>query len=491
MKTALTNFLTARYTLAIALLALVVTASYLLLIWAIETERTHVRLVQMARQQVADTETALYLAHLTAYAPPSQRDRYRAKLAEAVGRIEESDIVLSLEDGAQEIPADMKAVLHDLYHGRENFDQQMESFISHARELLDDGGDLAELNELARLHISLIPAHHRLTELLRAEADEAVNEIKLLAAVLWLVTLLALAATGLFIFRPMAERAARSLSDMREARNRARKEAAAASAAREAQTSFIRTMNHELRTPLNAMLGMVHLLTLRPLPPKAEEYVQDIQRAGEHLLILINNLLDLSRLDAGEVALDETPTALDHLVETTAALLRPLAEAKSVKLTVRCDEMLRQPYLADSILIQQILFNLIGNAIKFTNDGKIEVRAALEGAAVDGTHRIRFEVEDTGIGVAEEDRGAIFEEFRQASISLSQGDRGTGLGLAISRRLVELMHGEIGVSSREGGGSVFWFTLRLRHAHTEAAASCNIAASVPPQDQYHGQTRQL
>jgi signal transduction histidine kinase len=475
MKTAFTNFLTVSYTLAIALLALVVTASYVLLIWAIETERTHVRFVQMARQQSADTATTLYLAHLTAYAPPNQRDRYRAQLAEAVKRLEARNNVLTLESGASDIPAEMKAVLRDVYHGQQNFDQQMHSFIRRARELLAEGGELSELEDLARLHISLIPALQRLTDLLRAEASEAVDEIKLLATGLWVLTLLVLAATGLFIFRPMARRAAHILTDMQTARNRAREEAAAARAAREAQNSFIRTMNHELRTPLNAVLGMAQLLNLRPLPPKANEYARDIQQAGEHLLVLINNLLDLSRLDAGEITLNEAPTRLDSLVHNTAALLRPLADEKSLTLSVKCDETLAVPYLVDGTLVQQVLFNLIGNAIKFTDDGWVEVRAFHADSTDERRSRIRFEVADTGIGIPGGEQDAIFDEFRQAHSGVSQRYPGTGLGLTISRRLVALMNGELGIDSREGQGSVFWFTLVLERASVEGAGAGDVS----------------
>jgi len=477
MRTAFADFLTFRHTLAIALLALVATASYVLLIWAIETERANLRVVHMARQQAADTATALYLAHLTVYGPPGQSERYRDKLADAIDRIDERDIILSLENGAEDIATEMKAVLKDIYHGQQNVDQQMANFIRLARQILEAGGGATELKELARLHISLFPAHLRLTDLLRAEATEAVDKIKLLATSLWLLTLLVLAGTGLLIFRPTARRAAAMLADMRDARNQACKEAAAASAAREAQTRFIRTMNHELRTPLNVILGMTHLLSLRPPQPKAEEYVQDIQRAGQHLLVLINNLLNLSRLDAGEVTLNETPTALDRLVENTAALLRPLAEEKSLELSVGCDETLQGPYLADNILIQQILLNLIGNAIKFTEAGRVTVRAHFAGVAAEGQDRIRFEVADTGIGIAANERHAVFEEFRQADSARVHEYEGTGLGLTISKRLVALMGGEMGVQSEEGQGSLFWFTLVLERVPVPMTVAGNVANS--------------
>jgi len=455
--------------IAVILVAVVVTLSYITLVMTIVAEHAEYRIVNLARQQNAEIATTLYLASLTAYAPNSeQREIYLTKLRRAIERMQERHRVFSLEHGRSEVPEDIRHILRDVYD-EQNIDEQMERFLRDAQELLASGGDIADLNQLAADQTTLVPLHARLFEQLRAEAGRAFNRIKLLATVQWLLALTVLAGAVLWILRPMTRLMSDMMREIWRAKVKARQEAAVADATRHRQASFIRTMSHELRTPLNAILGMAQLLGMRSLPPRDEAYAHDIQQAGEHLLRLINNVLDLGTIEAGQVTIRRAPATLDELLERAVTLLRPIAAQKSLDLGYCRAEELSGQYLVDDEHIHQVLVNLIGNAIKFTETGWVEVRAVVGRPEEAGITSVRFEVEDTGIGVPADKRESIFEEFQQGDYTLARGCEGTGLGLAICRGLVHLMGGTIGLDSEREKGSLFWFTLPLERASTAAS----------------------
>jgi len=226
------------------------------------------------------------------------------------------------------------------------------------------------------------------------------------------------------------------------------------------KSEFLANMSHELRTPLNAIIGFSEVLTERmfgELNEKQEEYLKDIYASGTHLLSLINDILDLSKIEAGRMELELTdfhlPTALDNAV----TLVRERAGRRSITLRVTVDDRLSE-VRADERKIRQVVLNLLSNAIKFTPEGgRIEVRAA------SGDGFVEVSVSDTGVGIAPADQEAVFEEFRQAGTSAAKQE-GTGLGLALCRKFVELHGGEIRVQSEVGRGSTFTFTIPVRRA---------------------------
>jgi signal transduction histidine kinase len=217
-------------------------------------------------------------------------------------------------------------------------------------------------------------------------------------------------------------------------------------------------MSHELRTPLNAVIGFSEVLLQRmfgELNDKQDEYLQDIYASGQHLLSLINDILDLSKIEAGRMELEMTdfdfPTALDN----TLTLIRERAGRRGIALHLSIDERLGQ-MRADERKVRQIVLNLLSNAIKFTPEGgRIEV------AAVPRDEFVEVSVSDTGIGIAPEDQEAVFEEFRQVGTAAKKVE-GTGLGLALSRKFIELHGGRIWVQSQLGIGSTFTFTIPVR-----------------------------
>ena len=233
---------------------------------------------------------------------------------------------------------------------------------------------------------------------------------------------------------------------------------AAADAANQAKSEFLANMSHELRTPLNAIIGFSEVLSERmfgEINEKQAEYLADIQESGRHLLSLINDILDLSKIEAGRMELEPSDFDLPSAIEHSLTLVRERAQRRGIGLGHTVDEQLGMIY-ADERKLKQVLLNLLSNALKFTPEGgRIDVRAALR----DGVAEVS--VTDTGIGISPEDQEAVFEEFRQVGTA-SKKVEGTGLGLAISKKFIELHGGKIWVTSQVGTGSTFAFTLPLR-----------------------------
>lgn len=250
-----------------------------------------------------------------------------------------------------------------------------------------------------------------------------------------------------------------SLRDAEQARRRADEASAA-------KSGFLSTMSHEIRTPLNGIIGLNSLLLELPLPERAREYAELARQSGESLLALMNDFLDFSKIEAGQLDLVAHPFEPASMLRDLVAIVGANAERK--RLRVRLEHSLPDNLEGDSGRLRQVLLNLLGNAIKFTEQGEVRLRA-LTLASTDVQHRVRFEVTDTGIGI-DPDKGAqLFQPFVQADASISRRYGGTGLGLAICQSLVNSMGGEIGYTSRPGQGSEFWVELPLGVADSAEA----------------------
>jgi signal transduction histidine kinase/ActR/RegA family two-component response regulator len=238
----------------------------------------------------------------------------------------------------------------------------------------------------------------------------------------------------------------------------------AAEAANRAKSTFLANMSHELRTPMNGIMGLTSLALRHAEDPKLRDQLGKISQASRHLLSVINDILDISKIEADRLTLEQVPFKFGMVLENLMSLIWQRVTDKGLKLHIdMAPEIARQTWLGDPLRLGQILLNLTGNAIKFTEHGAITVSARLIAESSTDV-QLRFEVQDTGIGISSEDQKRLFTAFEQADGSMTRKYGGTGLGLAISKRLAAMMGGDAGVTSQVGQGSTFWFTVRLGKA---------------------------
>ena len=246
----------------------------------------------------------------------------------------------------------------------------------------------------------------------------------------------------------------------------------AAESAGRAKTSFLANMSHEIRTPMNGILGMTYLMSRDSLSDKQAARLEKIDRSARHLLAIVNDILDLSKINAGQLTLSEDRINLNQIVATVTGMLGQVAQSKELTLCVDIPET-PQIYLGDGTRLTQSLLNYLSNAIKFTERGSITIRYRTLEENTLGT-LIRFEVEDTGIGITTQTLSELFSPFRQADDSTTRKHGGTGLGLSITRHIAQLMGGDANAESWPGKGSLFWFTARLKRSNE------NIEPSILP-----------
>ncbi|MGB0128305.1 MAG: response regulator, partial [Rhodocyclaceae bacterium] len=238
----------------------------------------------------------------------------------------------------------------------------------------------------------------------------------------------------------------------------------ASEAASVSKSAFLANMSHEIRTPLNAITGMAHLIRRAGLAPEQAERLGKLEAASQHLLAIINAILELSKIEAGKFALEEAPVRIETLLGNVASMLHDRAQAKHLNLITEAQQI--PPHLVgDPTRLQQALLNYATNAVKFTETGSVRLRVATIEEDAE-TALLRFEVQDDGIGIAPDALGRLFTAFEQADNSTTRKYGGTGLGLAITKKLAELMGGAAGAESEPGVGSTFWFTARLAKAQT-------------------------
>jgi PAS domain S-box-containing protein len=260
-----------------------------------------------------------------------------------------------------------------------------------------------------------------------------------------------------------------------------------AEAANISKSAFLANMSHEIRTPMNGIIGMANLLRREGVTPQQAKRLDTIDTSAQHLLSVINNILDLSKIEAGKLTLEETPVVVSSLLANVGSILAERAQAKGIQLLIET-EHLPHNLMGDPTRLQQALLNYATNAVKFTETGTVTLRAFMQEETATSA-MLRFEVQDTGIGITPEAMSRLFSAFEQADNSMTRKYGGTGLGLAITRRLADLMGGKVGADSTPGVGSTFWFSVKLKKDGAEALAPAanDVDAEAELRQRYAGQ----
>jgi signal transduction histidine kinase/CheY-like chemotaxis protein len=249
-----------------------------------------------------------------------------------------------------------------------------------------------------------------------------------------------------------------------EQKKQLEQEVAERTAANMAKSQFLANMSHEIRTPMNGVLGMLDLLMHSPLAEEQKKFAGTAYRSANSLLSILNDILDLSKIEAGKMELDTTDFDPREVIDEVTSLFSARAGAKGLRLHCTVDGAVPKGVRGDPMRLRQVLGNLLGNAVKFTEKGEVSVRVTLAGRGAAGESVMRFDVSDTGVGISPEEQERIFDAFAQADASTTRRHAGTGLGLSICTKLVAMMGGEIGVESEKGRGSDFWFTVVVQES---------------------------
>lgn len=320
----------------------------------------------------------------------------------------------------------------------------------------------SEVNRLAAgtLRPGLAHVNNRLGEEVIRSQDLLQNTMLGVASLMCLASL----AVGLMILLPLETAVIAAQDALQNSRKEADAAREAAQSADRAKSEFLANMSHEIRTPMNGVIGMAELLARTDLDGRQKTFTDVIVKSGNALLTIINDILDFSKIDAGQLELDPAPFRLGEAVEDVATLVSTRVAEKDLELIVRIDPALPPFVSGDAGRFRQIVTNLMGNAVKFTEQGHVLVDVT--GSVKDDVAMVTVRVEDTGIGIPEDKLASVFDKFAQVDASSTRRHEGTGLGLAIASRLVELMDGRMGADSTLGKGSTFWFTVPMPVAET-------------------------
>lgn len=432
-----------RYIVALLLTASLVTLSFTVLYNLIGSQKLDAEIINIAGQQRMLSQRIALFTNTKAVCGTEDK---RQSFINAVNKFKTNhQRLINLEDLSSPIQA--------IYFGDLQLDKKVKSFISQSEMLYQVRN--CEANETFSIdNVSvLLTQLNDVVDLFEQEASQRVDFVATIEIYLWLGTLTLLVIEAIFIFSPMEKEIRSSISRLTSLKVEAENAAREAKKASQAKSEFLSSMSHELRTPMNGLFGMIELSIDNP--SKGSLYLKKAKTAGRQLLVLINDILDISKIEAGKIKIEKAPVDLLQVLDDVVSLQRVYCQRKGLNFHYNKQAELPHIIEGDITRISQVLHNLLSNAIKFTEKGSVTLDVRVE--QLQNSMKLIFDVTDTGIGITEEKLPHIFDKFEQADQSTTRVYGGTGLGLSIAQQLARLMGGDIAVMSKEGEGSTFSF----------------------------------
>lgn len=436
-----------RYTLALLLIACLVTASVFTMRTLLNGQRLDAEIINIAGQQrMLSQRIALLVQKINACGEDS---------ASSIDILETAINTFSSNHQKLISLPSLPDSISNMYFGTSQLDAKVNQYIGQARALVNSPQCSSSIVITIEQATRLLEQLNSVVYMFELEAKSHVDAVSSLEFYLWLATIFLLGVEAFFIFAPMDRKIKKTIQHLYEASEKAETEALKAQEANRAKSEFLSSMSHELRTPMNGLFGMIELAMDNP--SKSENYLRKAKTAGRQLLTLINDILDLSKIEAGKIVVEKGPVDLLQLLDEVVSIQRIYCQNKGLDFHYNKQQTLAPIIQGDITRIAQILHNLLSNAIKFTESGSVTLSVSQAVTASGNT--LLFSVKDTGIGIDSDKLSTIFQKFEQADQSTTRHYGGTGLGLSIAKELAQLMDGNILATSTLGAGSEFTLTL--------------------------------
>lgn len=455
-----------RYLLALGLIAALVSATALTAQLILSNAKNDASIINIAGQQrMLSQRIALQANRLLRTEDPAEVVFLRRELKNNSERFLKNHNNLTGKN-LSSFPLELTPALMDAYFsGTPNLDEAVRQYALNARALASSNIPANESWSYASTDTTkLLQQLNNVVTLFEQEATARLTLTSQIEMLLWFVTMLLLLAEIFLIFRPLENQVVNAITTSQQARDFAEKQQQKAEQASKAKSQFLANMSHELRTPLNGILGMIELSADEKKEATRFDYLNKAKSSGKHLLSIINDILDISKIEAEKLTIENFPFSLHKLLDDCLAPIAILCQKKQLNFEYENQETLPEWVSGDPIRISQVLHNILSNAVKFTPQGTIKVSVICEPAPIEAStdYNLIIVINDSGIGIAEDKLEQIFEKFTQADASTTRRFGGTGLGLNIARELVLLMQGHIEISSEVDFGTEFVITIPLQ-----------------------------